>query len=212
MPTRRRSPSPCPRRRPRYRARAVPSRRSCAARRPADAGRAFGCPPRPRTRAAPARAAPSDVRTTVRSTGTAGSPTARWTATAHIGPRRGREPPDCRGRPGAGEADRPRDPCGRRDRTAVRTSGTTEIPLSRCRLSGTFTSSHGVPPDDPGAAQTPLPSTELICCGSPQTINRASARAWASDRASATVASGPPLTATTSTGREAAREATAASA
>ncbi|MGP4090270.1 hypothetical protein, partial [Streptomyces sp. KR55] len=33
----------------------------------------------------------------------------------------------------------------------------------------------GPPRDLPGRAQTPAPSNELICCGSPQTISRAPA-------------------------------------
>lgn len=60
-------------------------------------------------------------------------------------------------------------------------------------------------------AQTPAPSTPLICCGSPQTISRAPAREWARGRTVPTAEAGPPLTATTTTGRDAAREAMAAS-
>lgn len=67
-------------------------------------------------------------------------------------------------------------------------------------------------PRVPDVTQTPAPSTELICCGSPQTISSAPAREWASERAVAAAAVGPPFTATTTTGRDAAREATAASA
>lgn len=64
----------------------------------------------------------------------------------------------------------------------------------------------------PERAQTPAPSTELICCGSPQTISKAPARPMASGRAVAATGSGPPLTATTTTGRDAARPTTEASA
>lgn len=67
-------------------------------------------------------------------------------------------------------------------------------------------------PDRVRVAQTPAPSTELICFGSPQTISRAPARPSASGSAVATVAPAPPLTATTTTGRAAARDATEASA
>lgn len=66
--------------------------------------------------------------------------------------------------------------------------------------------------DVPERTQTPAPSTELICCGSPQTISKAPARARASGRTVTAAASEPPLTATTTTGREAARPAADASA
>lgn len=63
----------------------------------------------------------------------------------------------------------------------------------------------------PERAQTPAARTELICCGSPQTISRAPARPRARGRAVAATSPEPPLTATTTTGREAARRTAAAS-
>lgn len=66
--------------------------------------------------------------------------------------------------------------------------------------------------DVPEKTQTPAPSTELICCGSPQTISKAPARVRANGRTVTAAASEPPLTATTTTGREAARPAADASA
>lgn len=68
-------------------------------------------------------------------------------------------------------------------------------------------------PDRTGTtAQTPAPSTELIWLGSPHTISRAPARPSACGSTAATASSAPPLTATTTTGRAAARDTSAESA
>lgn len=63
------------------------------------------------------------------------------------------------------------------------------------------------PPEPTCWIQAPAPGSVSICCGSPQAISSTPALARASDSAEAAASAGPPLTATTTTGRDPARPA-----
>lgn len=181
---------------------------ACPARHPTP----LGLPIAARADAPPARA--PTTRTSGHHPRRAGrlTPTAGGTATPMTGGtantyRHGRHAPDGIARPRDGRPTRTAKPPPNRAHARPRTP---KSPPCWYRRGGTPVANR--PRTSRRTVQTPAPSTELICCGSPQTISRAPARPRARGRAEAAAASDPPLTATTTTAREAARLATAASA